>query len=381
MNVEKYIETKILFVFILALSFFISRVSEFIYSIFVLFVIFFLVPALVTYSFSNQIPGPLYSIVVLLVCLSTISVIKIKIPSVKSVTISYRLTLFLILLVLIPFIYSFGFYFDFKNILLEDVFKTRDFFDENTSTSINYLYNWLVKAILPVLFIYFLIHQKYAFASIALLILLYLYIISGNKIVYITAFVMVFFFFAGSDYLSKIKYFAIGLIVALLLIPVADFYVLDNHSLKGTFVMRMLFLPSHLNYYYFDFFEGIPLHYAESSFFKMFATYPYDKPVGFVISQAYFKTLSMNANNGIISDGFMNLGYMGVAINIILVCGIFLFFNSVNPDSRYLGVFFLMIFLFLSVPMLSMFVTSGLWIIILLALTIMRNQEAVLPDT
>jgi hypothetical protein len=40
-----------------------------------------------------------------------------------------------------------------------------------------------------------------------------------------------------------------------------------------------------------------------------------------------------------------------------------------------LGIFFVMIFLFLSAPLLSMFITSGLWIIILFSLTLMKPDN------
>jgi hypothetical protein len=370
----KYIESKFIFLFAVSLSVFVSRYSQFIYAIFIFFVVFFLVPSLVTYAFINQISTPSYAIFLLLIVLALCSLIRININAVSNVRISYGLTMFLIVLSLLPFLYTFGFYFNIKNIVLEDIFKTRDYFDENTSTIINYLYNWLVKAIIPILLIYFLIHKRHFFAIVCLLVLMYLYLISGNKIVYITSFIMLFFYFAGKDAVEKVKYFMLALLIGLLIIPVVDTYVIGGHSLKGTFVMRMLFLPAQLNYLYFDFFQGRPLFFAESNFFKMFVDYPYDKPIGFVISETYFRSSDMNANNGIISDGFMNLGYAGILLNIFIMGVVFTFFNSIKIDSRYLGVFCVMIFLFLSAPMLSMFVTSGLWIIFLMGLFVMREK-------
>jgi hypothetical protein len=41
---------------------------------------------------------------------------------------------------------------------LKEVYDTRELFDEQSNTSINYLFNWLVKAIVPIALIYFLIH-------------------------------------------------------------------------------------------------------------------------------------------------------------------------------------------------------------------------------
>lgn len=374
-NSYKYWETKLLFIAVLALLILVSRTGEFIYAIIVFFIVFFLVPGLITYSMSDQIPGPLYSTVFMLLAIGVISNFRLKVLELKSNSLSNGLIIFLIVLAIVPIIFSFGIHLNLKNFILQDITATRDYYDENSSSIINYLYNWLVKAILPILLVYFLIRKRYSFALVVLLILIYLYVISGNKLVYITSFVVIFFFLVGKDYYYKIKYFLYALIFGLLILPLIDQFIFHSHSLKAVFVMRMLFLPSQLNYYYFDFFENNPLYFSESNFFNAFFSYPYQKPVGFVISETYFKASDMNANNGIISDGYMNLGYLGVGLNVTLISIIFLIFNSFHIDSRYLGVFFVMIFLFLSAPMLSMFITSGLWIIFLMGWTFMKTKN------
>jgi hypothetical protein len=371
-STAKYIEANLLFILIVAQAFFISRKSEFIFSVFVFFNILFLIPTLIIFSYSDLGRGPLYSIFALVAVLGVFSSAKIKIPDIKGSRLSNGLLMFFLLLILVPVIFNFGFYFNLKNIFLEDVYQTREVFTESSSLILDYVYNWLIKAIVPILFAYYAIRKRYNYAVITLGILLYLYIISGNKIVYITSFIMIFFLFTGKDYFQKVQYFLIALIVGLLLIPVIDYYVLDSHSFKGIFVMRTLFLPSRLNYFYFDFFRDNPLYFAESNLFNFFFKYPYDRPIGFIISETYFNAPDMNANNGIIGDGYMNLGYPGVVLNIIMVSCIFLFFNSLNIDSRYLGLFFVIVFLLLSVPMLSLFITSGLWIIFLMAMSVMK---------
>jgi hypothetical protein len=298
----------------------------------------------------------------------------VKVPELKGVALSPTVVMVMIVLSLLPILIRFGIYFNLSNLFLEDVYDTRNMFNEQTTTFINYLYPWLVKAAVPLLLVFFLIQRKYFYAMLCLIILIYLYLLSGNKLVYITSFVVLFFFFIGNDYFEKIKYFMMVLILGLLLMPLVD-NVLNSHILKGTFVMRMFFFPAHINYYYFDFFKGDPLYFAESNLMRFFLTYPYDRAIGFVISETYFNVADMNLNNGIISDGYMNLGYYGIALNIVIVAVIFIFFNSIALDSRYLGVFFVMVFLFLSAPMLSMFITSGLWIIFLMAMTIMKKES------
>ncbi|SRR5258706_140041 len=373
-NADKYLETKILFVLMMIFSLYVSKKSEFIYAIFTFFMVTFFVPALVNYSFQDQVPGPLYCTIVLLLSIGTISTYKIKTITLSNLHFSRGAILFLVILTIVPFIYTYGLYFNLGNFLLDDINDTRSIYSMKSFMIVAYLYNWLVRAILPLLLVSFLIKRQYLSAIFIIVFLVYLYAISGNKTVYITVFVVLFFYSFGEGWLEKAKLFLYALILVLILFPFVD-SLIESHKLKGTFVMRLLLLPSHLDYFYFDLFKDKPLYFAESSFFKWFVHYPFDSPVGFVIAGTYFSAPDMNANNGIISDGYMNLGYWGVGLNILIVSLIFMFFNSLPIDSRYLGIFFLLVFLLAGSPMLSLFITSGLWILILFGLTLKKNER------
>jgi hypothetical protein len=179
----------------------------------------------------------------------------------------------------------------------------------------------------------------------------------------------------GTNYLSKSKHLTVGLLAALILIPLFDLFILRDHTLKGTFVMRMLFLPAQLNYLYIDFFNEIHLYYSQSHFFRSLFTYPYDVPVGYVISSAYFHASQMNANNGFISDGFMNLGFLGILLHIVVVVAVFQYFSSVPISAKYFGIFVVIVFLLLSSPLLSMFTTSGLALVMIFAWLSNRRHD------
>jgi hypothetical protein len=374
-QIEKYIETKILFALFIGYSFFIAKKSEFIFAIYIFIGILFFVPSLVTYSMGNQMASPTYCICALMFSIGAFSTYQIRIPEVRSIKFSNSVALLLVFLCLVPIVISLGFSFDFGNFVFSNISETRASFDENASGIINYLYNWLIKAIVPVVIVFFLINNRKKYALIVVCCMLYLYLVSGNKIVFISLFIIFFFSLYGHDHIQKTKKFVTALIAVLIILPVIDFYILNSHALKGLFVMRTLYLPAQLNYNYFDFFNGRPLFFAESNLFKYFVDYPYDKPVGFLISERYFHAFDMNSNNGIISDGYMNLGYFGIVINVAIVSLLFLFFNSLNIHPSYLGVFFLMTFLFLSTPMLSMIITSGIWLIAYMSITFMRRQR------
>lgn len=375
-NAAHCIEAILVFIIILIFLISISRQNDFYYVVYLFFIILFFVPAIILHSYSSKAVGPFYCTVGLLVSMGIVPHFKMKPIGMQAKKLSNAVLFGMAIAACLPIMFKFGFYLDIDNFILQNVYTTREHFAERSSPIYDYLFNWLVKAIIPFFIIYFLIKKKWLLATTVLLVLLYLYVISGNKLIYITSFTILFFYFFGKDYYTKATYFIFALLGTLIAIPLVDNFLLQSNTLKGIFVMRMLFLPSQLNYNYFDFFEGRPLYFSESSFFKNLIDYPFDRPVGFIISETYFNTSDMNANNGFISDGYMNLGYPGVVLNIAIICSLFFFFKNNDLDSRYLGVFCLMVFLFLSAPILSMFVTSGLWLIIIFSFSLMKRRPA-----
>ncbi len=373
----KYLEIKLLLSFFLVQSYFVFKKSHFVYAIYILLLLFFYLPNSIMFAFMNAIRGPVYSIALMLCLVALISPVRVKIKTIA--TQGYFKYLFITgiaLIMLIPIVLTFKFQFNLNTLLLQDIYETRAVFTEMISPLTNYLYNWEVKMVIPVLLAFLLIKRKYVFALVAFLVLIYLFVISGNKAVYATSVVTLFLYFVGGkDYLKKVKYLLFYLLIALIMIPVIDVFVLNGFLLRGTFVMRVFFFPALLNYCYFDFFADVKLFFSENHFFNQFFTSPYDLNSAYLISLEYFNTDEMYANNGLISDGFKNLGYWGVLLLSTLFSFIIMFFNSVKQDARYFGIFFVLIFLFLSAPMFTIIATGGVWILFLFALTVMKNKS------
>jgi hypothetical protein len=334
-------------------------------------------PNSIIYAFANEIRGPVYSIVLMLLLFTFVAPLKIKIKTLGSG--KYFKTWFIASIatvLLIPIVILFKGDFNLKTLFLKDIYETRDVFSAIITPTVNYFYNWEVKIVVPIMLAFFLIKKKYLLSLLSFLILIYLFVISGNKSVYMTSLVTVFFFFiGGNSFVQKIKLFLFFLILGLIAIPIIDVYVLDDFLLRGTFVMRTFFFPALLNYCYFDFFADLSLYFSENHFFNQFFTSPLELNSAYIISIVYFDTNEMYANNGIITDGFKNLGYWGVLILSSLLSLVFMFFNSVNINARFFGIFFIFVFFFLSFPMLTVFITGGLWMLVLFAMTIMKNTR------
>jgi hypothetical protein len=371
----KFIESKILYFILILLSYFLYNRSSFIFAIFVLLILFFYIPNAILFSYGDMIRGPVYSNFIFIFIFSIIASFKIKLNTIR-IPKKYISLFFIILalLVFLPIFFVYGFKINLNTLLLKDIYKTRAIFSDKETSIIKYFYNWEVKAIIPLLLVYLLIQKKYFQSFFAFSILIYLFLISGNKIVYMTSIITMFFYFIGKDYTNKIIFFLAGILVLLTVLPIIDVFLLNNYLLRGTIVMRTFYFPSLLNYCYFDYFEHISLYFSENTPFNLFLDSPLEIKSARVISKEYFQNSDMYANNGVISDGFMNLGYFGVVLLSILVGTIFLFFNSFNLSSKYFGVFLAFVFLFLSLPTFTVLLTGGLWIFFIIAFFILRDN-------
>ncbi len=374
-SILKFIESKILYFILILLSYFLYNRSSFIFAIFVLLILFFYIPNAILFSYGDMIRGPVYSNFIFIFIFSIIASFKIKLNTIR-IPKKYISLFFIILalLVFLPIFFVYGFKINLNTLLLKDIYKTRAIFSDKETSLIKYFYNWEVKAIIPLLLVYLLIQKKYFQSFFAFSILIYLFLISGNKIVYMTSIITMFFYFIGKDYTNKIIFFLAGILVLLTVLPIIDVFLLNNYLLRGTIVMRTFYFPSLLNYCYFDYFEHISLYFSENTPFNLFLDSPLEIKSARIISKVYFQNSDMYANNGVISDGFMNLGYFGVVLLSILVGTIFLFFNSFNLSSKYFGVFLAFVFLFLSLPTFTVLLTGGLWIFFIIAFFILRDN-------
>ncbi len=377
-SISKYIISKIGLLALLLLSLVIYNRSKFLYTIYLLLVFFFYIPNSILFSMGNFPYAPFLSNLFFVASFVLSAFIKIKAPN-FSIPEKYKAPTLIILSVLFiaPIVYIFNDDVNLKTLLLKQIYKTRDVFSDKIAGYANYLYHLSVKTILPIALVFFMIKKKPAFIVLYVLLLLYLFVISGNKFVYFTSITLLCFYYVGKDYTSKIKYFFIATIVLFLIFPVIDYSIIKGVKpiFSGTFVNRFLFIPSLLTQWYFEFFDGKPFYFAESHFFNQFVKSPYDLPVGFLISKTYLNTTDTYANNGIVSDGFMNLGYIGVALFSLIFSALFAFFNSLKLNKGYYGLYFSYVYLILSAPLLGSFITGGILLFIFLAIFIIKEKE------
>jgi hypothetical protein len=165
-----------------------------------------------------------------------------------------QILIFLLLIVLVGILPYFRYisYINLKNLILIDIYDTRLKFRGLFDTYSGYTHSWLTRVVIPIIFVLSLKYKLKAIAVLNTLLLLFLYLMGAVKSVLLGSLLVVIFYFINKD---KILPFITKGLIALLLIAIFS-YPFVEHDLNFFSVVvfrRMMFIPSLLDYCYFDF--------------------------------------------------------------------------------------------------------------------------------
>ena len=150
------------------------------------------------------------------------------------------------------------------------------------------------------------------------------------------------------------------------------YFISGNYYISSLVVRRVFFIPALLDTYYFDFFKDKPIYWS-ASFLSPFIDYPYDLNPPHLIASHYFNKPEMSSNNGIISDGYTNFGWIGILVNIGIVSTIFSMINSLNINHKFFGLFFVFFITLLSSALPTVLITHGGIILILVSYLYLKD--------
>lgn len=353
-----------------------AQVTGFIYAIVNLLIINLLIPNIILYEYLQFHVGIVLSIVFFILQVILLSKIRWSSIPFPTVTISKRILILTVLtcLMLLPFLLHYKVQLDYRLFLLdsEAITDIRQESIDGASTLVAYLSSWLTKVVVPVLMIYGLYTKSKKVILFCIAVLLYIFLVESMKLVLFSIVILVLFYYIRSYYLKT----TVVLAVFMVLLIIGRLYTLssDNYFIESIVVNRTYFIPGILNEYYFEFFQQKPLWYSHSILSSIHA-YPYSLPPSYLIGLEYFGSDLVGANNGLISDGYMNMGYLGVLVNTSAVSMIFAYFNALKPGSRFFGVFFLLVATLLSSALLTTLITHGLIFMLLLSPIVFRETD------
>lgn len=341
----------------------------------IIYIFYFLVtiPSLISYSSKGMYPLELllyhqlffYSLIIT-------SKFKINLNSFPRINKSQGLIVLTLIVLIgtVPFLIVLGPYINLKNLLLMDIYETRRVMDNNMNSFFAYLYSPFTKIIIPLIIIISIEKKRWIFTIIGVLLLLLFFLFGGHKTVYLGLGFLILFY--------KFDYKTIILIVAkfsILLALVAMILAFFDYDMLWILIFRRVhFVPALLDICYFDLFQNNYLYWSEG-ILKKFTNSPYDVNHVRVIGEIYFRNPKMAANNGLISDGFLNFGTIGVFIHVFLICLYFFIINNLNIKSKYFGLYLLVILSFISSALTTVLLTHGAIVLMFISIFILNEKE------
>jgi hypothetical protein len=274
-------------------------------------------------------------------------------------------------LLIVPFVVLFAPHIDISNLALSNIYESRAIEVELSTPYTGYVYSPLTNILLPTLLVFSLIQKEYLKASAAVIMLLFMFLVGGHKTVFFGTFLVLFFYFG--HYYRKITFLFAGIVVAVLFAIIAH-SISDFYFPTSLITRRIFFLPAILEVGYFDFFDGSPLYWSDSVL-RSINEYPYELAPRNLVGQHVLLNPLTNANNGIISDGFMNFGIAGSLMNIFFVSALYAIFNSLRISARFFGLFFILFFTLYSTYFFTAMLTHGVILLVIMAALFLQNSR------
>lgn len=205
---------------------------------------------------------------------------------------------------------------------LMEVYDVRESYKETFSRLIGYAVGWQGNVFNGFLFIVGILRRRMLLVTVALLLQVYLYSITGFKSL-LFSYIFIIWLVIGSRFFSRyLAHYLVGTIcLSLVAIIVSTKYVEDLVLLPGIFLARLYFVPALLFNYYYDFFS---YHYidlfAQNLPVSLFINSNYKIPIPYVIGDYYFGRAEMSANANFFANGYANLGIAGcLLVTLILI--------------------------------------------------------------
>lgn len=264
-------------------------------------------------------------------------------------------------------------YLDLNNLILKDVYVTRLKFRVLFDTYSGYTHSWFTRVIIPIIFVLALKFKLRFILVLNILLLIFLYLMGAVKSVLLGSILVILFYYMPKGKILKI---VTGCLILMLFFSIVIIpYVSDDLNLFGVIVFRrMMFIPQLLDYCYIDFFKGNHLYWS-NSFLKGFIHYPYDMTSPRIIGEVYFEKEDMAANNGLISDGFSNGGWMGVLFTLFIFNSFMLVVKICKIDLRFFGVFFFILYGFITTAVSTVLITHGGILLLFISFFLLREKK------
>lgn len=316
----------------------------------------------------------LIGICLLLLLLPLCSASKVKLVPHQIKGDSLTILVIFSILLFLPILVATYKYINIQNLLFIDVYDTRAVFKENTSGIIGYLFIPLSRIFIPYIIIKSLELKKYNYVALGIGLILYLYLCGAVKSVFM-GLLAVLLFYAGTYWFKQRLWVVMMTVVGWG--GFLQYHFTEDITIIDMFTRRVIFVPAFLNNLYVHYFTNNYTYYSHSPLgLGLTEDMLGGTPLSIFLGEAVMGK-EINANAGIITEGYVGFGMPGVIAIVLLIVLLFAFLNSLDVQPQFFGIIFVYIYLantaFLSVFLL----THGLLAFILFAyFYLSKNTES-----
>lgn len=214
------------------------------------------------------------------------------------------------------------------NFNLNDVYKYRALNNYSTNFLLAYLVPWQGFVINLSAIGISLYKKKYKITVFFIVLQLLLFAMTNHKSFLFAPILLIFFYYIRRFKDNFLLFLSTGTLFVVVFSTI--FYKLsDSILLASILIRRLFFIPAHLNFVYYDYFQSREKFYLSHSVLKGITSSEYNTtPVG-LVSKVLFNQVS-GANVGFFADAYVNFGTIGIFLFTLLLLFILKVFDSVT---------------------------------------------------
>lgn len=250
--------------------------------------------------------------------------------------------------------------FTFSSFNLSEIYDVRLEARGTGNKLIGYTKELSSRIIFPFFMIYGYLKKKWILFFLSILLIVFVYGSSGALKSILAVIPVSLFFIKSKNYETVLKKI-LFICYCLIFLPLLETQFSGTYFLTDLPSRRLFFTAGLLeNAYFLEYLNNYQFY--THSFLKFFNPNPESIPK--LIGAKYFGRPEMNANVGVLIDGFLNLSYLGVILHAFIIYISIAIINGIKVKSSYFGVFFIY-FYYLNTSFLStLYLTHGLLFLI-----------------
>lgn len=309
---------------------------------------------------------------ILYIYLQLIVFLKLKVASlkIKRVRNIYAYTILFLILTL-PLFINYIKYFNFTTFIISNVYDIRTQFREldNASNLSGYLFSPITRIILPVLIVMSMDYRRIFFAVIFIVISLVFYTFGALKVTLLSL-LMTFIFYHG-DIIKKVNRLH-NLFIAINLAAILEVVIFKSYIIIDVFIRRVFYIPALYSNIYIEYFKNDLTFWSHNPIGAIFNKTRFSSEnISFYVGNNVIGDTGLNANVGLLAEGFFSFSFFGVALHAIIIAYMFKYCTNLI-HHKYYGIVFVMIYVTNTSFYTQLLATHGL---IFLLLYFSLNQK------